>query len=397
MEQNKQNRVEKVPFYKRKNVRIAYLVTVHLFAIAGAAIIGAWAIYKLGLTNNRGAIDRNNRYLAEIATLDVPSDSLSIQAADANRMIKLAALNKAFPVNGRIIWEASKYCENPAIVDKMIAAAEVYVHDNAEYNALKAELEALVGKTTTIIDTNVVPWMNTPEWEALKVAILKDKELIDSAAMLTGVEPRLIVGCLVGEQIRLFNSKREMYKKYLGPVKVLSVQSQFSLGVNGIKEFTAIEVERNLKNDTSDFYMGEEYENLLDFKTEEPDTERVARLVDYRNHLYSYIYTGCILHQTMLQWRRAGYDISDRPDLLFTLFNVGFSQSVPKADPKCGGSHITVADKIYTFGAIGFDFYYSGELAEEFPLHEVRFKGDKPKVKSGITPADNSQYYSVVL
>ena len=397
MEQNKQNRVEKVPFYKRKNVRIAYLVTVHLFAIAGAAIIGAWAIYKLGLTNNRGAIDRNNRYLAEIATLDVPSDSLSIQAADADRMIKLAALNKAFPVNGRIIWEASKYCENPAIVDKMIAAAEVYVHDNAEYNALKAELEALVGKTTTIIDTNVVPWMNTPEWEALKVAILKDKELIDSAAMLTGVEPRLIVGCLVGEQIRLFNSKREMYKKYLGPVKVLSVQSQFSLGVNGIKEFTAIEVERNLKNDTSDFYMGEEYENLLDFKTEEPDTERVARLVDYRNHLYSYIYTGCILHQTMLQWRRAGYDISDRPDLLFTLFNVGFSQSVPKADPKCGGSHITVADKIYTFGAIGFDFYYSGELAEEFPLHEVRFKGDKPKVKSGITPTDNSQYYSVVL
>lgn len=395
MEQNKQNRVEKVPFYKRKNVRIAYLVTVHLFAIAGAAIIGAWAIYKLGLTNNRGAIDRNNRYLAEIATLDVPSDSLSIQAADADRMIKLAALNKAFPVNGRIIWEASKYCENPAIVDKMIAAAEVYVHDNAEYNALKAELEALVGKTTTIIDTNVVPWMNTPEWEALKVAILKDKELIDSAAMLTGVEPRLIVGCLVGEQIRLFNSKREMYKKYLGPVKVLSVQSQFSLGVNGIKEFTAIEVERNLKNDTSDFYMGEEYENLLDFKTEEPDTERVARLVDYRNHLYSYIYTGCILHQTMLQWRRAGYDISDRPDLLFTLFNVGFSQSVPKADPKCGGSHITVADKIYTFGAIGFDFYYSGELAEEFPLHEVRFRGDK--VKKTVVDNDPSTYYSVVL
>ncbi len=395
MEQNKQNRVEKVPFYKRKNVRIAYLVTVHLFAIAGAAIIGAWAIYKLGLTNNRGAIDRNNRYLAEIATLDVPSDSLSIQAADADRMIKLAALNKAFPVNGRIIWEASKYCENPAIVDKMIAAAEVYVHDNAEYNALKAELEALVGKTTTIIDTNVVPWMNTPEWEALKVAILKDKELIDSAAMLTGVEPRLIVGCLVGEQIRLFNSKREMYKKYLGPVKVLSVQSQFSLGVNGIKEFTAIEVERNLKNDTSDFYMGEEYENLLDFKTEEPDTERVARLVDYRNHLYSYIYTGCILHQTMLQWRRAGYDISDRPDLLFTLFNVGFSQSVPKSDPKCGGSHITVADKIYTFGAIGFDFYYSGELAEEFPLHEVRFRGDK--VKKTVVDNDPSTYYSVVL
>ena len=395
MKQQENTAVKKKTFYKRKGIRIAYFVLLHAFALAGAAIIGAWGVYQLGLTNNRGAIDQNNRYLAEIATIDVPTDSASMQAADADRMIKLAALNKAFPVNGRIIWEASKYCENPAIVDKMIAAAEVYVHDNAEYNALKAELEALVGKTTTIIDTNVVPWMNTPEWEALKVAILKDKELIDSAAMLTGVEPRLIVGCLVGEQIRLFNSKREMYKKYLGPVKVLSVQSQFSLGVNGIKEFTARQVEHNLKNDTSEFYMGQEYENLLDFSTAEPDAERVARLVDYRNHLYSYIYTGCILHQTMLQWRRAGYDISDRPDLLFTLFNVGFSQSVPKSDPKCGGSHITVADKIYTFGAIGFDFYYSGELAEEFPLHEVRFRGDK--VKKTVVDNDPSTYYSVVL
>lgn len=241
-----------------------------------------------------------------------------------------------------------------------------------------------------------MPWMNTQEWEALKVAILKDKKLIDSAAYLTGVEPRLIVGCLVGEQIRLFNSKREMYKKYLGPVKVLSVQSQFSLGVNGIKEFTARQVENNLKNDTSIFYMGKEYEHLLDFKTNEPDTERVARLVDYRNHLFSYIYTGCILHQTMLQWKRSGFDISDRPDLLFTLFNVGFPQSKPKADPKCGGSHITVADKIYTFGAIGFDFYYSGELAEEFPLHIQKFR-DNNNQTSDSSEENTDSHLSLIF
>ena len=141
------------------------------------------------------------------------------------------------------------------------------------------------------------------------------------------------MGCLIGEQIRLFNSKREMFKKYLGPVKVLSVQSQFSYGVNGIKDFTAEAVEQHLQDPSSEFYMGKAYEHLLDFETDDHATERYNRLVDYRNHLYSYIYTGCILHQTMLQWRRAGYDISDRPDLLFTLFNVGFDQSVPKPDP----------------------------------------------------------------
>ena len=98
MEQNQLKKMNKIPFYKRKFVRVAYMLVVHLFAIAGAAIIGAWGVYKLGLTNNSGAFDRNDRYLAEVATLDVPSDSLSIQAADADRMLKLAVLNKAFPV-----------------------------------------------------------------------------------------------------------------------------------------------------------------------------------------------------------------------------------------------------------------------------------------------------------
>ena len=122
--------------------------------------------------------------------------------------------------------------------------------------------------------------------------------------------------------------------------------------------------------------MGPAYENLLDFETDDHVTERYNRLVDYRNHLYSYLYTGCILHQTMLQWRRAGYDISDRPDILCTLFNVGFSQSHPHGAPRCGGSHIRVDGKLYTFGAIGFDFYYSGDLADVFPFWEERFVAD---------------------
>ncbi|MBQ4376250.1 MAG: hypothetical protein II793_00970, partial [Bacteroidales bacterium] len=155
--------------------------------------------------------------------------------------------------------------------------------------------------------------------------------------------------------------------------------SQFSYGVNGIKLFTAARVENNLRDSASEFYMGKDYEHLLDFETEDHDTERYNRLVDYRNHLYSYIYTGCILHQTMLQWRRAGYDISNRPDILFTLFNVGFDQSQPKPDPVCGGSRIKVDENWYTFGAIGFDFYYSGELVRSFPYWEERFitKRDK--------------------
>ena len=48
-------------------------------------------------------------------------------------------------------------------------------------------------------------------------------------------------------------------------------------------------------------------------------------------------------------------------------------QSVPKANPVPGGSHINVGDRTYTFGALGFDFYYSGELADVFPFQRERF------------------------
>lgn len=371
---------KKTPFFKRKWVRRTYLIVVHLFAIAGAAIIGAWGVYQLGLTNNSGTVDKNSRYLMEVSEMNaLAAQDTSAQARqqlELEQYVKMAAFGRFYPENARLMMQALRTCDNPAVVSQMIAAAEIYTEKNEDYKNYLSQVDKTLKSVKQQQNPNVIPWMATEEWGALKVAILKDKVLIDSAARLTGVDPRLIVGCLVGEQMRLFNSKREMYKQYLGPVKVLSVQSQFSLGVNGIKDFTAMKVERNLKDPNSEYYMGKEYEHILDFHTADHTTERVNRLVDYHNHLYSYIYTGCILHQTMMQWKRAGYDISNRPDILFTLFNVGFSQSQPKPDPKCGGSHITIHDKVYTFGAIGFDFFFSGELSDEFPLHDKYFRSE---------------------
>ena len=357
----------------RKTLNIVEL----LFALAGLGIIGAWGIFQLGLTNNAGAIDENYRSLMSVSEIeDLKHANMTqeeIDAAWALRYGELAALARYYPVNARLILSAAQHSNNPLVVDRMIAAAKLYMEKDKDLDNLAANITKLLNEVPQQQRGNVIPWMDGPEWPALKEAILRDSALINEAGRLTGVEPRLIVGCLVGEQIRLFNSKREMFKRYLGPVKVLSVQSQFSYGVNGIKDFTARAVEEHLKDPNSEYYMGPAYEHLLDFETKDHTTERYNRLVDYRNHLYSFIYTGCILHQTMLQWRRAGYDISDRPDLLFTLFNVGFSQSEPKPDPKAGGSHIEVGGHIYTFGGIGFDFYYSGEMADVFPFQLERF------------------------
>lgn len=363
-------------FSKRPLWRKITDIVLVLFALAGMAIIGAWGLYQLGVTNNRGAIDKNYRYLMSVGELEnLKENAASEEQLDelwASQLDRLAQLAHLYPVNARLIMNAAAYSDDPMLIDRMVAALNIYIDSSLNTEHL------------TLNTQNAIPWMTGPEWPALKEAILRDSALIHEAGRLTGVEPRLIVGCLIGEQIRLFNSKRETFKKYLGPVKVLSVQSQFSYGVNGIKDFTAEAVEEHLKDPSSEYYMGTAYEHLLDFTTDDHETERYNRLVDYRNHLYSYIYTGCILHQTMLQWRRAGYDISNRPDVLFTLFNVGFSQSHPKPDPMPGGSHITVGDREYTFGAIGFDFYYSGELAHAFPFQRQRFVNNE----HALTPED---------
>ena len=391
-------KTEKTSFFKKKWVRRTYLVLVHLFAIYGAIQIGGLVIFKLGLTNNSGTIDKNSRYLMEVSEMnDLSKSGASAQEriqVDLDQYVKMAVFGRFYPENARLMMQTLRTCDNPAVVSQMIAAAELYTDKNDEYKNYLAQVDKAYKSMKQQQNPNVIPWMATEEWAALKPAILKDKVLIDSAAHITGVDPRLIVGCLVGEQMRLFNSKREIYKTYLAPRAILSVQSQFSLGVNGIKDFTAMKVERNLKDPNSEYYMGKEYEHILDFHTADHTTERVNRLVDYHNHLYSYIYTGCILHQTMMQWKRAGYDISNRPDILFTLFNVGFSQSQPKPDPRCGGSHINIAGKVYTFGAIGFDFFFSGEMSDAFPLHETYFRPQQSETEAAQTDSTNSKNLS---
>ncbi len=67
------------------------------------------------------------------------------------------------------------------------------------------------------------------------------------------------------------------------------------------------------------------------------------------------------------QWQKAGYDISGRPELESTLYNIGFQNSHPNASPKSGGSVITVNGTTYSFGALAAEFYNSQELVEYFP------------------------------
>lgn len=217
------------------------------------------------------------------------------------------------------------------------------------------------------VEVGIVDWMKTEEWAVFKEAVVKDKDVINRASSLTDVPARLIVAELAAEQMRFMTSDRELFKTVFYPLKILGSLSQFSWGVNGIKEQTAIIAESSLKDHNSPFYPGEKYENLLDFKTEDQNKERYERLTDEHDRYYSYLYTAIINKEISKQWQKAGYNISNRPEILGTLFNIGFQNSNPNSVPQTGGALIKIDGREYSFGGIVGDFYYSDELIDSFP------------------------------
>jgi hypothetical protein len=213
-----------------------------------------------------------------------------------------------------------------------------------------------------------VSWSKTEEWGVLEEAIRRDEAVIRRAAKDADVSPRLIVANLVAEQLRLFFTEREAYKQFFYPLKILGPQSQFSWGVMGMKEDTAIRVEANLKDPSSPFYPGREFEHLLNFpELTDIKQERFARMTDQHNHYWSYLYAGLYMKQIERQWARAGFPIDGEVAILSTLYNIGFTNSAPKANPQVGGAEIDIQGTKYSFGGLAEDFYDSDLLVDLFP------------------------------
>jgi hypothetical protein len=52
---------------------------------------------------------------------------------------------------------------------------------------------------------------------------------------------------------------------------------------------------------------------------------------------------------------------------------LGYQKSKPKKNPVAGGSTFDVGGKDYTFGGLCFEFYYSGQLQDLFPISGKAF------------------------
>ncbi len=349
-----------------------------LFAVVGLVLVVGFFAVKYGWTNTSGGTDLNDRYFKTTADKVLAVNYLSDK--DLAKELWLAhckwqVIGQLYPdISARLNSTYQKSSSTDLI--KLILATEVSVKDDPVYQkgvAYCEEVQSKISgltpdKVTEEVIKKVESWAATEDWQTFKGAIVKDKEVINKVSAETGVDARLIVAMLAVEQLRLFNSDREVYKQIFQPLKILGVQSKFSWGVMGLKEETAIKIENNLKDSQSIYYLGEESAHLLDFKSADVANERFTRLTDEHNHYYSYLYSALFIKQIILQWQKAGFDISRRPEIIATLFNLGFNKSAPKADPQVGGAEIEVGGQKYSFGGLAFQFYYSGELADDFPI-----------------------------
>jgi len=225
--------------------------------------------------------------------------------------------------------------------------------------------------TSTPACTDTEPscdWNGTPEWQAISGGLAKDQAVIRLVSEETGVSARMIAAVVIPEQTRFFTSNRDIFKSYFEPLKLLGSLTQFSLGVSGIKQETAADIEKYASDPSSPFYPGEGMSALLAYAPgASHDTELYNRLTDTKDRRYQYLYTALFIKEIESEWQRSGYDISQKPEAVVTLFNLGFQASHPNANPQVAGAPITTGGKTYAYGELGSQFYYSNELADIFP------------------------------
>jgi hypothetical protein len=199
----------------------------------------------------------------------------------------------------------------------MFDAAALLLKDNKMF---QKELRKIKAKNNP---KSLFEFSNYAVWKTFCAAVKKDKAAIDSASRITGVESRMIVMCLVGEQVRMFNANRERFKQYVYPFSNVILPKNRGYGVTSILEHTALQIEQNLINPKSQFYPGDYFYKCLNTTDAAPGLvidsikahqhKTIQRLIMGGDHFYSYLYTAFLIRQYQAHWQREGQDSSGTP------------------------------------------------------------------------------------
>lgn len=350
----------------KKTTRNIFRAGLYIFSIIGFIFVGVYFAMQNGWLNVKGSISERNAYFNF-------KKNQSNQVMSMNDIViacQINVLGRYAPLTAINIFRTLSRGTDEGFIKEMIKTASKRFEDDNVYTKTMNNCNT-ENSVTVDLPMSAYYWADTDEWNLMKEVFIRDQDVIKKAALDANISPRLILSSVIGEQFRFFSSRRESFKSYFEPLKILATLSNTSYGIAGLKPKTVGIIEANLKDPKSQFYLGSDMENLTDYRNvgvDELDARRLDRITDTKNPYYSYLYVGLFMKEIEAQWKRAGYDISNRPEVLATLYNLGFYYSVPKPDPKVGGTVININNVDYTFGDLAYEFYYSGELADIFPI-----------------------------
>jgi hypothetical protein len=348
-----------------KNIKILNIF-VYIFAFIGFTFVVVFFAQKSGLLNVAGSISQRNSYfVGSIYNASLQNDT------SMKNLCQIEVLNIYAPATGVAIYKSLTSGINDQTIESMInSASQRFSNDNNFIKEMRNCYTKNINKSE--LPNTAYQWADTKEWGVMKYSFTRDQATINKAASDAGISARVLLGGIIGEQFRFFGNRRESFKQYFEPMKLLASLSDISYGIAGIKPKTATQIEDNLKDINSPYYLGPQYEHILDYPDGvDIESERMNRITNVKDPYYSYLYVGLYMKQIQAQWQNAGYNINNRPDVLATLYNLGFYYSKPKAEPMSGGAVIKVGDVDYSFGDLAYQFYYSGELSELFPLDVI--------------------------
>ena len=347
-----------------KITRKVFRALLYIFAIVGFIFVSVYFAMQLGLLNVKGSISERNSYF----NFKKSSNNQVLSVNDLNIACQINVLSKYAPLTAINIYRTISKGTDTTLLTQMIKVASKRFDTDPSYRMAMNNCNASSSQALDL-PMSAYNWADTDEWHLMKEVFIRDQDIINRAAKDAGISPRLILASVIGEQFRFFSSRRESFKSYFEPLKILASLSNTSFGIAGLKPKTVGQIEDNLKNPKSPFYLGKDMENVADYKNvSDLESARLSRITDVKNPYYPYLYVGLFMKQIETQWKNAGYDISNRPEFLATLYNLGFYYSVPKENPQVGGTTINIGEVSYTFGDLAYEFYYSGELADIFPI-----------------------------
>jgi hypothetical protein len=369
----------------KKLFKILIKIIIFLFVVFVLVLATGFFAVKFNLTKTAGDVDENtgvyNTLAAKLSSSTensfLPTSRNVEDVNDVKIYCKLHVLSDYADYNAATIFSVYQKNKSYELAEKMILALRLRL-DNKDLieqrlsfcdqsEIIEISPVWLAERLKNPKQKSVFSWQNEEPWQIIREAVIKDKEVLKKVGEELQISPRLLLSVAIVEQLRLYYTQRELFERVFKPLKILASANKMAWGVMSIKEAAAIKSEGFLKDKNSQFYLGYSFENILNFKTADPVKERYERLTDEKNHYYSYLYGGVIIKQAISQWQKAGFDISERPEILATLFNIGLQNSQPKSNPMVGGSKIDIGGSQYVFGSLAYEFYYSGDLLEEFP------------------------------